>query len=125
MKRSKYGPFKGIAVKPSLVESVLATDVERLRLFKKQNSTNNNYMKALVRRPSLFPGDHFLATARLGTEAVHGRRWFHSPFDFHSNKQIDSIIDMCWSINAQKRQHMIVRRQRAHSEPLPIMFVYQ
>ena len=94
--------FAGIAYDDDDVCFWIQQDIERCntaKRIKQDNAVNrtpvrNTWADTMLACPNLFPKDHFLK--REGGAPAHIQRWFISPFDFHTNEEIDRIIELAW-----------------------------
>ena len=96
-------PFQRIALDEGVVIGILQTDLQRRNLACKGILWNKFTHKLICDYG--FPSDHPCAILHItklpGSVAasVHKKRWFSSPFDAHTNKEIDKIIEISWELH--------------------------
>ena len=90
--------FKGIVYDDMDVHAVIQEDVERINAVARGNVVNQ-HTREFMKIPELFPHDHPLCPQKkcVYSHAMHATRWFLSPFDFHTNGEIDRITGIMWT----------------------------
>jgi hypothetical protein len=111
-------PWKGIVINDNDVHVVIQCDLERATQSK-FGSPWNIYTRKLLGKYEIFPKDHPLRKMynkdqqipRGGlSSSVHKQRWFRSPFDFHSNSEIDQIVEISWREHEKVVNNPYVKR---------------
>lgn len=105
-------PFELYSYYEGDIHWIINIDIERLRIAK-DYQLRNEYSIELI-ESNLLPIDHFLLQkGELQRDISHKKRWVGSPFDLHSNNEIDEIIAIVWSLYFQ---HTILPQLRKRTQ---------